>query len=147
LVILFSTGLYSGYAPLLPGTTGTLVAIPLYLVLSKLPALSYGVTLVGFLFMASWFAGAAERVFGRSDSQRIVIDEIGGFLVTMAYVPPLGWHVVGGFLLFRFFDMVKPFPIRRFEKLRGGYGVVADDVMAGIYANLVLQICMRLFAR
>jgi len=142
LVIFFSTGLYSGYSPVAPGTAGTLVAIPLYLVLSRLPAPSYGITAVAFLFMACWFSGAAESIFLKKDSGRIVIDEIGGFLVTMGFLPPVPLYIFSGFILFRFFDIVKPFPIKRLQALRGGYGVVADDVVAGIYGNLVLHVCL-----
>ena len=142
LVVFFSTGLYSGYIPLAPGTAGTFVAIPLYLVLSRLPALSYGITVVAFLFMSCWFSGAAESIFLKKDSRRIVIDEIGGFLVTMGFLPPVPLCVFSGFILFRFFDIVKPFPIKRLEALKGGYGVVADDVVAGIYSNLVLHVCL-----
>ena len=145
-MIFFSTGLYAGYIPLAPGTAGTLIAVPLYLLLSTLPAFSYGITVVAFLFMSSWFARAAELLFLKRDSRRIVIDEISGFLVTMAFLPPLPLYILSGFVLFRFFDIVKPFPIKRLETLGGGYGVVADDVMAGIYSNLVLQTCIRLFA-
>lgn len=140
LVIIFSTGLYSGYCPVAPGTAGTIVAVLLYLALSRLTALSYGITLVAFLFMSCWFSGAAEAIFSGRDSGRIVIDEISGFLVTMAFLSPESLYVLSGFFLFRFFDIVKPFPIRRLETLKGGYGIVADDVMAGIYSNLVLRI-------
>lgn len=145
LVIFFSTGLYSGYIPVAPGTAGTIVAVPLYLALSRLPALSYGITVVAFLFMSCWFSRAAEIVFLKRDSGRIVIDEISGFLVTMGFLPPVPLYVLSGFVLFRFFDIVKPFPIKRLENLKGGYGVVADDVMAGIYSNLVIHICILLF--
>jgi phosphatidylglycerophosphatase A len=144
LVVLFSTGLYTGYSPIAPGTLGTIVAVPLYLILSRLSAFSYGVTMVTFLFMATWIAWIAEAIFLKRDSQRIVIDEIGGFLVTMAFLPATPRYVFFGFLLFRFFDIVKPFPTRKLETLKGGYGVVADDLMAGIYSNVVLRICMSL---
>ncbi len=145
LVIFFSTGFYSGYCPVAPGTAGTVVAVPLYLAMSRLPAPSYGITVVAFLFMSWWFSRAAEEVFVKRDSSRIVIDEIAGFLVTMGFVPPMPVHVFFGFVLFRFFDILKPFPIKRLERVRNGYGVVADDVMAGIYSNLILHISIFLF--
>ncbi len=140
LVTVFSTGLYSGYCPVAPGTAGTIVAIPLYLALSKLPVPFYAITVVAFLFMSCWFAGAAETIFAGRDNERIVIDEISGFLVTMGFLGSEPPYIFSGFFLFRFFDIVKPFPIRKLENLKGGYGIVADDVMAGIYSNLVLHI-------
>ena len=87
----------------------------------------------------------AEPVFRKRDSRHIVIDEVAGFLVTMSFLPPTARHMLLGFALFRFFDIVKPFPIRRLEGLKGGYGVVADDVMAGIYANMVVRVCIFLW--
>jgi phosphatidylglycerophosphatase A len=147
LIIFFSTGLYSGYCPVAPGTVGTMVAVFLYLVLSRLSVLLYGATVVAFLFMACWFSGVAETVFEKKDSRRIVIDEFGGFLVTMAFLPPRPLVVLSGFLLFRFFDICKPFPLKRVETLRGGCGVVADDVLAGIYSNLVLHMGILLFGQ
>ena len=145
LVIFFSTGFYAGFSPVAPGTVGTVVAVPLYLAMSRLPAPFYGLTVVAFLFMSWWFSRAAEVVFLQKDSGRIVIDEIAGFLVTMGFVPPVPVYVFFGFVLFRFFDILKPFPIRRLETLRNGFGIVADDVMAGIYSNLVLHISILLF--
>ena len=145
LVILLSTGLYSGYVPLGPGTAGTLVAVPFYWVLSSLSGFLYGITVLAFLFMSSWLSMAAENLFQKRDSSRIVIDEIGGFLVTMAFLPALPLYVIAGFVFFRFFDIAKPFPIKKLEALPGGYGVVADDVMAGVYGNLALRVCVHLF--
>jgi phosphatidylglycerophosphatase A len=145
LVVFFSTGFYSGFSPVAPGTAGTIVAVPLYLVLSRLPVFSYGITVVAFLMMSLWFSRAGERVFVKKDSQRIVIDEMGGFLVTMGFLPPGPIYVLSGFFLFRLFDILKPFPIRRLEALRGGYGILADDLMAGVYSHLVLRIAVLLF--
>lgn len=141
MVIFFSTGAYSGFSPIAPGTAGSLVAIPLYLALSKLPALPFALTVVAFLLMAVWLCGIAEVVFEKKDSRKIVVDEIGGFLVTMSFLPRTPRYIVLGFFLFRILDVVKPFPANRLEAVQGGYGVVADDVIAGLYSNLVLQIC------
>jgi phosphatidylglycerophosphatase A len=91
--------------------------------------------------VACWAAGEAERIFQEQDSKRIVIDEAVGFLVTMTALPPTWPYLIGGFCLFRCFDILKPPPIRLIErKVKGGYGVVLDDVLAGIYAQISLRI-------
>jgi phosphatidylglycerophosphatase A len=136
-----ATGFGVGYSPIAPGTLGTLIAIPIYFFLSNIPSPLYEITLVGFFFLSVWISENAETFFRKKDDQRIVIDEIVGFLVTMLWVQKTIRFVIIGFFLFRFFDILKPFPIRRLEKkLKGGYGVVLDDVMAGVYANITLQV-------
>jgi len=140
-ILFWATGFGVGYSPVAPGTVGTLIAIPVYYFLSNISSPIYEITLVGFFFLSVWISENAEIFFGKKDDQRIVIDEIMGFLITMLWVPQTAILMGVGFFLFRFFDIVKPFPIRRLEKkLKGGYGVVADDVMAGVYANIVLQV-------
>jgi len=140
-ILILATGFGVGYSPVAPGTLGTLIAIPVYYFLSNISSPIYEITLVGFFFLSVWISENAEIFFGKKDDQRIVIDEIMGFLITMLWVPQTAILMGVGFFLFRFFDIVKPFPIRRLEKkLKGGYGVVADDVMAGVYANIVLQV-------
>ncbi len=126
------------------GTVGTLGAIPLYLVLARLPLWLYLTTLVPFFFLASWVSGAAEREFGEKDSGKIVIDEVIGFLITMAGVSADWRSIVIGFLLFRFFDIVKVPPARYFDQqVKNGYGVVLDDVVAGLYACAALHVILR----
>jgi phosphatidylglycerophosphatase A len=147
-VLLFATGLGTGYSPIAPGTTGTLASVPVYLLLSRIPSPLYEITLVAFLFLSIWLSDNAERYFGKKDDSRIVIDEIIGFLTTMLWIPGTPLTIVIGFFLFRFFDIFKPFPIRDVErKCKGGWGVVLDDVLAGIYANIALHIIVRLIAR
>jgi phosphatidylglycerophosphatase A len=101
----------------------------LYLVLSLL-----------FIAAAIWLAHKAEVIFDAKDSRRIVIDEIVGFLLAMFLLPPSWGYILAAFFIYRAFDVVKPPPTRRLENLPGGFGVVLDDVMAGIYTNLVLQV-------
>jgi phosphatidylglycerophosphatase A len=140
-ILLLATGFGVGYSPVAPGTLGTLIAIPVYYFLSNISSPIYEITIVGFFFLSVWISENAEIFFGKKDDQRIVIDEIMGFLITMLWVPKTAILMVIGFFVFRFFDILKPFPIRRLEKkLKGGYGVVLDDVMAGVYANIVLQV-------
>jgi phosphatidylglycerophosphatase A len=146
-VFLFiATGFGVGYSPVAPGTLGTLIAIPIYYFLSEIPSPLYEITLIGFFFLSVWISENAEIFFGKKDDQRIVIDEIVGFLITMLWIPKTVPFIIIGFFLFRFFDILKPFPIRRMErKLKGGFGVVLDDVMAGVYANIILHLIVRVY--
>ena len=140
-ISLLATGFGVGYSPIAPGTLGTLVSILIYYFLSEIPPPLYEITLIGFFFLSVWVSENAERLFGKKDDPRIVIDEVMGFLITMLWVPKTIRFIIIGFFLFRFFDILKPFPIRRLEKgFKGGFGVVLDDMMAGLYANIVLQI-------
>jgi phosphatidylglycerophosphatase A len=144
--LFFATGFGVGYSPIAPGTLGTLVAIPIYFFLSTITWPIYEITLIGFFFLSVWISENAEIFFRKKDDQRIVIDEIVGFLITMLWVPKTTRLIVLGFFLFRFFDILKPVPIRRLERwFKGGWGVVLDDVMAGVYANIILQIISSYF--
>lgn len=143
LILFFATGFGVGFSPIVPGTMGTLIAIPIYFFLSSISTPLYELTLATFFFFSSWIAGQAERYWGKRDDQRIVIDEIMGFLVTMLWIPTTPRFIVTGFILFRIFDILKPFPIHRLERVKSGFGVVLDDVLAGVYANIILQIVNR----
>jgi phosphatidylglycerophosphatase A len=144
-VLLLASGFGAGYSPVLPGTMGALVGIPVFLILSSIPSPVYEITIVAFFFLAVWIAGIAQEYWGKKDDQRIVIDEIVGFLVTLLWIPSTLFTLICGFILFRLFDITKPFPVRRLEKVKGGYGVVLDDVMAGVYANIALHLIHALF--
>lgn len=135
----------TGFSPFASGTVGTLAAIPFYLLLARLPLPLYLLSSVAFTLFACWASGLAEQIFAEHDSGKIVIDEVAGYLVTMTAVP-LSWQaVVVGFFMFRFFDIVKPQPARWFDRsLKNGYGVVLDDVAAGIYACAGTHLVMRL---
>ncbi len=150
-IVFLATGGYVGYSPLAPGTCGSLVGVGIYLLLRHLlgavpplrplPVSLYLLSLIALFFLASWLAAEAEKVFKQKDCRKIVIDEIVGYLVAMSFLPPQGRYVILGFILFRGFDIIKPFPVGTFERrLRGGYAVVADDIMAGVYTNIVLQL-------
>ncbi len=137
---LFATGLYTGYSPIAPGTVGSLLALSIYLLI---PGFRDGVVLltVGICFFVGVVsAGEVEKTEGH-DASLITVDEIVGMWLTLLFLPKdlsLIWSVMG-FLLFRGFDIWKPFPINLSQKLRGGWGVMMDDVLAGIYANVVLR--------
>jgi phosphatidylglycerophosphatase A len=136
-----ATAGFAKHVPFAPGTFGSLLGLPIYYVMSlfSLPVVFFA--LMGFIVFASWIAGEAEKALGDKDPGCIVIDEIAGMAVTF-FAVEFSWTVgIAGFVLFRFFDILKPFPIRYLEKrYSGGFGVVIDDVAAGIMSNLVLRI-------
>ena len=114
--------------------------MPIYFLLSRLSPFYYVVIVFGFTCIAVWASDRAEVLLQARDCRHIVIDEMVGFLVTMFMVPPTWGNVLLGFFLFRALDIVKPFPIRTLEeRVRGGNGVVLDDIIAGIYANVIIH--------
>lgn len=144
---LLATVGYVGYVPLAPGTAGSLLALPLpWLVLPRLSLLAIVGIMVATLAIAVWSANR-EANEGQKDPPQVVVDEFAGQIVALLFVRPTMFSVVAGFILFRLFDVYKPFPSRQAEKLPGGWGIVMDDVVAGIYANLVLQMFIHVFRR
>jgi phosphatidylglycerophosphatase A len=128
-----------GYVPLAPGTFGSAAALALWMVLPDALPAQIAVTVAVFA-LGVWSATVAEQHFGRTDPGQVVIDEVLGMFVTL-FMNPVGWRgALAGFLLFRVFDIVKPYPADRFERLPGGLGVMADDAMAGVYANFALRL-------
>ncbi len=145
LIFFLATGAYVGYLPLAPGTWGSLWGILFHFFLSRYSLFFYLISLVILIALATIIAHQAEIITGRKDNPCIVIDEIAGMAVALIQMPLSGWIVFTGFLLFRFFDIAKIFPAKTLgEKLPGGYGIVADDIVAGIYANLSLRIIISL---
>jgi phosphatidylglycerophosphatase A len=147
-VMFLATGGYVGRIPIIPGTFGTLVGIPVAFIFSTMPwtlALPANIVLI---FVAVWAARGAERELGVKDPGSIVIDEICGYCVTM-----LGIHFslascIAGFFLFRMLDIIKPPPARQIDRrLKGGWGVVMDDVVAGIMANLIMRVGVLIFSQ
>jgi phosphatidylglycerophosphatase A len=134
----------SGLAPVAPGTFGTLAGVPLVLLMGCLGSIQALLFLLGFIALAVWSAEATRKMLARSDPSLVVIDEVAGFLLTLFLTPLSLVHVCIGFLLFRVFDIFKPFPIRNLERLKGGLGIVADDLLAGVYANLSLRFLLFL---
>ncbi|WDN89017.1 phosphatidylglycerophosphatase A [Desulfosarcina sp. BuS5] len=143
-VVLFvASGCCAGYIPFAPGTMGSIAALPLPFFLSGIN-LYYTVPLILiFIIFSVVIADHAEKIIKKKDPGLIVIDEIAGIIITFAGIPLNVWTVIAGFLIFRLFDIFKPFPIRLIEKkIPGGAGIVLDDVAAGILSNIVLRIGM-----
>jgi phosphatidylglycerophosphatase A len=127
-----------GYAPIAPGTFGSAAGLLVWWLLPASPA-AQGAAIVAMFVAGSWSGSVAERHFGRTDPGQVVIDEVMGMLITL-FLNPVGWvGALAGFLIFRIFDVIKPYPANRLERLHGGIGVMADDAMAAVYANLVLR--------
>jgi phosphatidylglycerophosphatase A len=136
----FATGFGAGYAKVAPGTAGSAVGLLLFLPLSLLPPLAQlAVTAAGFL-LGVFASTHVARLLGRKDPGVVVVDEIVGVWVSLLFLPFTPATALLAFLLFRLLDMVKPYPARQFEALPDGLGIMADDVMAAIYANLVLRV-------
>ena len=130
-----------GYSPIAPGTAGSLLGVILYIPLSCLLPIYYAPFLLSASLLSFKIAGEAERIFGKKDCRVIVIDEVVGVFFTMFLFPPTLFYLSAGFLLFRVFDIVKPFPAGWIDrKISGGTGVVLDDIVAGIYANIGLHL-------
>jgi phosphatidylglycerophosphatase A len=139
MVLVLSSWFGSGFAPVAPGTFGTLAAIPLVMGFGFLGPWAAFLCVVGISALAVWVSQKAESLFAKKDPSQVVIDEVAGLSVTM-FLVPLSWlSICLGFFLFRFFDILKPWPVNRAEKLPGGFGIVLDDLVAGVYAQLFLR--------
>ena len=139
-VFFVATGFLVGTVPFAPGTFGSLLGLPLCFLLSRLNLLQSVICIVIFILFAIGIASAAEKIIKQKDPGQIVIDEIAGLMVTFAGVPFNLKTVLVGFVIFRVFDILKPFPIRALERrVAGGSGIVLDDVLAGIYGNLTIR--------
>ena len=140
LAVVVSTGFYCGYAPVAPGTVGSALGLVVFGVLRAIASpLGEVVTIAVLLAVGVWSASVTERYVGRTDPGIIVIDEIVGMLLTFACLNVGFGSLLFGFVLFRVFDIVKPYPARACERLPGGWGVMADDVVAALYAQAVLR--------
>jgi len=141
IILFLATGAYSGYIPFAPGTWGSLVTIPLCLALSFFAWYTQLFIILLFLPIAAWISGEAEVYLGQKDPGAIVIDEIAGMLITLAFVPFTFVNAIIGFLLFRIFDIFKPYPISKAETyFKNGTGILMDDVIAGVFAHVILEI-------
>jgi phosphatidylglycerophosphatase A len=148
-VILFlASAAYVGYIPVASGTWGTLVAFPLFWIFEPWRHLSIGLYLGGYIALvalACWIAGRADTILQQHDSHAIVIDEVVGYLAATLFMAPTWENTLIAFFIFRLFDVIKPFPAGLIDRrVPGGTGVVLDDVVSGIYANLVTRTVVAL---
>jgi phosphatidylglycerophosphatase A len=139
---ILSTWFGAGLFPGAPGTFGTLTAVPLVLVMSCLGTWERVGILLIIVGSAIWASGRSQYLFKQSDPPQIVMDEVAGFLLTMCLLPHSWQSLVLGFILFRFFDILKPYPIKHLERLRGGLGIVLDDLLAALYAHLAVRVIL-----
>lgn len=139
-VVFIALGLGSGLSPKAPGTAGTVMSIPLFLLIQDLPLMAYALITLSITLLGIWICSYSAKKLGVHDHPAIVIDEVAGFLITM-FAAPNGWQwLLAGFILFRFFDAVKPWPISWMDKnIGGGFGIMIDDVAAGLVSMALLQ--------
>jgi phosphatidylglycerophosphatase A len=141
LIIAVASAGYVGFSRWAPGTFGTAVGILVYLLYSPFPPLLYLLSTGALFFLACWISTRAEVLLGQRDSPKIVIDEVIGYLITMAFLPFTASSVAGGFLFFRVLDIIKPPPANWINReMKGGWAVVLDDAVAGVYANVLLRL-------
>jgi len=142
-ILFLSSNAGLGYAPVAPGTFGTLAGIPVFWLMAGLPWPLWLLTFAALLCLSFWVAGAAGAIYGVVDDGRIVIDELLGYLVTVAFLPFSWPAALLGFACFRLFDVSKPPPVSWLDqKLKNGFGVVLDDVAAGVYAAILLRLLL-----
>ena len=138
---ILSFGFGAGLSPIAPGTVGTLIAIPIFLVLATFSPIIYLVSVAIMFLVGCWASALTAEALGVPDHSGIVIDEIVGYLITMIFVPITWYWVVLGFILFRLFDIWKPWPVSvADQRLKGGLGIMLDDVLAALYSLLSLHI-------
>jgi len=150
LILFLASGAYVGYIPVASGTWGTLLAFPLFWIFEPWRHLSTGLYLGGYILTvvaACWIAGRAEEILAEHDSHAIVIDEIVGYLAATLFMAPTWENTLVAFLIFRIFDVIKPYPAGAIDRaMPGGRGVVLDDVVSGVYANFATRAVMAILS-
>jgi phosphatidylglycerophosphatase A len=141
---LITTFFFVGYLPLIPGTFASLAALAVFFAVHNHPAI-YLAVIIGLLVAGFVFCPQAERVFKKKDPRAVVIDEVAGMLLSLLFVPYSRPVLIWGFFFFRLLDTLKPYPAGRLEHLHSGAGIMADDLVAGLYTNLLLQTLSKLF--
>jgi len=143
MVRILSTFFYAGYFPFMPGTFASFVAALLVFLIAGNTGLHLLLTAV-FLIIGFLVSGRAEKLFGKKDARYIVIDEVAGIFISFAFIPYDIKLIICGFILFRILDALKPYPAAYLETKKGSVGVMTDDIVAGIYTNIILQFVLRL---
>jgi phosphatidylglycerophosphatase A len=138
-----STFFYLGYLPLIPGTFGSIAGVVLFYLIRDNPAI-YALFTLLLIILGFLVAGKMERMLGKKDARCIVIDEVCGMLLSLLFLPYDTKLVIIAFILFRILDSLKPYPVGRFQELRGSAGIMLDDIVAGVYTNIILQVVLRL---
>jgi phosphatidylglycerophosphatase A len=144
-----------GYLPLIPGTFGSLVGVGLFLLLFAATNASFALLLITILlitFSGIWAASRTEELSGRKDPGKVVVDEVAGQMIallplTLFSLQPVTRGVIVSFILFRLFDIFKPYPAGRFERLKGGFGIMCDDLVAGVYAAVIASILIAVLGK
>ena len=129
---------FAGYSPIAPGTAGTAVAALVYWFLLPSDPWVWGAAAASAV-VGIWAGGVCERLFGKKDPGRVCVDEFAGYMLSVAFLPKAWVWTLAAFFLFRLLDIIKPFPARRSQRLRGGWGIMADDLVVGVYTNLALH--------
>ncbi len=138
IAVFFATGGYSGYLGPIPGTNGSIVGLLLFLPFATCSIVFKLVLTSLICVIGVWASNRAESVINTKDAGEIVIDEIAGMWISVLFLPCNFWFFLGAFLLFRFLDIIKPFPAGRSQRIKGGFGIMVDDVIAGIYTAIIL---------
>ncbi len=144
LAILLSSVFYTGYFPIAPGTAGSAAGLVVYAIMRLAGAPPWAdLLLISVLFaLGCWSGTVAERYFRKTDPGQVVLDEVIGMLITLALLPSSWTLAIAGFFVFRILDIIKPPPARQCERLPGGLGVMMDDVVSAVYANLLLRLAL-----
>ncbi|MCP4670761.1 MAG: phosphatidylglycerophosphatase A [Desulfobacula sp.] len=141
IILFMATGFFSGNIPFAPGTFGTIAAIPFVLLFLIIPQYLHAIYVTCLILAAIYVADKAQKILNKKDPGCIVIDEIAGYVVALSVVPVTIYTLAAGFLIFRFFDILKLAPVKYFENsFSGGAGIVLDDIMAGILTAVILKI-------
>ena len=141
---IIGTGLFTGYSPIAPGTAGSLLALLIFIFIPEISSVCWLGVIIVLFFVGVYCSTQLEKEYEHDPSQAN-IDEIVGMLISLLWLPKTWIIIFAAFFLFRIFDIVKPYPVNNLQSLPKGWGVMADDVLAGIYANLVLQISLQVY--
>lgn len=147
LVKAVSTVFFIGYLPLVPGTFGSIFGVGVFFLLKGVAALTYFLFIIGMIALGLITSGRTERLLNKKDPGCIVIDEVAGMLIALSFMPHDLKIIFLAFLIFRILDTLKPFPAGRLQHWQGSGGVMSDDLIAGIYTNIVLLLILKLNLR